>query len=56
MPALLSEDFFATLKQYRGITTRDDKKAKTLLGAIYFAASVLWLSLPHALAVNAAYV
>jgi transposase len=40
----LIENFFAKLKQFRGIATRDDKKAKTFLGAIYLAASVIWLN------------
>lgn len=40
----LIENFFAKLKQFRGIATRYDKKAKTFLGAIYLAASVIWLN------------
>ena len=40
----LIENFFAKLKQYRGIATRYDKRAVTFLGAIYLAASVIWLN------------
>ena len=40
----LIENFFAKLKQYRGIATRYDKTAKNFLGAIYLAASVIWLN------------
>jgi len=39
----LIENFFARLKQYRAIATRYDKRAVTFLGAIYLAASVVWL-------------
>lgn len=39
----LIENFFAKLKQYRGIATRYDKLAETFLSAIYMAASVIWL-------------
>ncbi|HEY9901063.1 MAG TPA: transposase, partial [Candidatus Sericytochromatia bacterium] len=38
------ENFFATLKQYRAIATRYDKRAKNFLGAIYLAATVIWLN------------
>jgi transposase len=38
----LIENFFAKLKQFRGIATRYDKRAKTFLGAIYLAAAVIW--------------
>nr|WP_245894799.1 IS5 family transposase [Nostoc cycadae] len=40
----LIENFFAKLKQYRGIATRYDKRAHNFLGAIYLAASVIWLN------------
>jgi transposase len=40
----LIENFFAKLKQYRGIATRDDKRAVHFLGAIYLAAAVIWLN------------
>lgn len=38
------ENFFAKLKQYRAIATRYDKRAANFLGAIYLAASVIWLN------------
>jgi transposase len=40
----LIENFFAKLKQYRAIATRYDKRASNFLGAIYLAASVIWLN------------
>ena len=40
----LIENFFARLKQYRAIATRYDKTACNFLGAIYLAASVVWLN------------
>ena len=40
----LIENFFAKLKQYRGIATRYDKRAVHFLGAIYLAAAVIWLN------------
>ncbi len=40
----LIENFFAKLKQYRGIATRYDKLAVNFLGAIYLAAAVIWLN------------
>ena len=40
----LIENFFAKLKQFRGIATRYDKRAKTFLGAVYLAAAVMWLN------------
>jgi transposase len=40
----LSENFFAKLKQFRGIATRDDKRAKTFLGAVYMATAIIWLN------------
>ena len=40
----LMENFFAKLKQFRGIATRYDKRANTFLGAVYLVASVIWLN------------
>ena len=40
----LVENFFARLKQYRAIATRYDKLAESFLGAIYLAATVVWLN------------
>jgi transposase len=40
----LIENFFAKLKQYRAIATRYDKRSVNFLGAIYLAASVIWLN------------
>ena len=40
----LIENLFAKLKQFRGIATRYDQRAQTFLGAVYLAASVIWLS------------
>ena len=40
----LIENFFARLKQDRAIATRYDKTARNFLGAIYLAASVIWLN------------
>jgi transposase len=40
----LIENFFAKLKQYRAIATRYDKRSVYFLGAIYLAASVVWLA------------
>ncbi len=40
----LIENFFAKLKQYRGIATRYDKTARNFLCAVYLAASVIWLN------------
>jgi len=40
----LVENFFAKLKQYRAIATRYDKRSRNFLGAIYLAASVIWLN------------
>ena len=39
----LVENFFANLKQFRAIATRYDKTARNFIGAIYFAASIIWL-------------
>ena len=40
----LLENFFAKLKQYRGIATRYDKTARNFLGAIFMVASIIWLN------------
>jgi transposase len=40
----LIENFFAKLKQYRAIATRYDKTLQNFLGAVYMAASVIWLN------------
>ena len=40
----LIENFFAKLKQYRGIATRYDKRACAFLGAIHWVAAVIWLN------------
>ena len=40
----LIENFFARLKPDREIATRYDKRAVNFLGAIYLAASVVWLN------------
>lgn len=40
----LIENFFARLKQYRGIATRYDKGALNFLAGIYLASSVIWLN------------
>ena len=40
----LIENFFARLKQYRAIATRYDKTACNFLGAVYLAASMIWLA------------
>ena len=40
----LIETFFAKLKQYRAIATRYDKTSQNFLGAIYMAASLVWLN------------
>ena len=40
----LIENFFAKLKQYRGIATRYDKLARNFLSAIYFIRSAIWLN------------
>ncbi len=38
------ENFFARLKQWRGIATRYDKTARNFLGAVQLACSTIWLS------------
>jgi transposase len=40
----LIENFFVKLKQYRAIATRYDKTDRNFLGAIYLAASIIWLN------------
>jgi len=40
----LIENFFAKLKQYRGIATRYDKLAQNFLSEIYLASSIIWLN------------
>lgn len=40
----LIENFFAKLKQYRGIATRYDKTSQNFLGAIYLSAAIIWLN------------
>ena len=40
----LIENFFAKLKQYRGIATRYDQRACAFLGAIHWVAAVIWLN------------
>ena len=40
----LIENFFAKLKQFRGIATRYDKTAQNFLGAIHLAAALVWLN------------
>lgn len=40
----LIENFFAKLKQSRAIATRYDRRAANFLGAIYLAATVIWLN------------
>jgi transposase len=40
----LIENFFAKLKQYRAIATRYGKTSQSFLGAVYMAASVIWLN------------
>lgn len=43
-PVTEIENFFAKLKQYRAIATRYDKRKFNFLGAIYLAATVIWLN------------
>jgi transposase len=40
----LIENFFAKLKQFRGIATRYDKTARNFLGGIHLAAITVWLN------------
>jgi transposase len=44
----LIENFFAKLKQFRTTATRYGKIVRDFLTAIHLAASVIWLSRPHA--------
>ena len=39
----LIENFFARLKQFRGIATRYNKTARNFLAAIHLAAAYVWL-------------
>ncbi len=40
----LIENFLVKLNQYRAIAGRYDKRAINFLGAIYLAATVIWLN------------
>ena len=40
----LIENFFAKLKQFRGIATRYDKTARNFLAGIHIAAITIWLA------------
>ena len=40
----LIENFFAKLKQYRALATRYDKLKVNFMGAIYLAATAIWLN------------
>ncbi len=40
----LIENLFAKLKPFRAIATRYDKRTQTFLGAVYLAASLIWLN------------
>ena len=40
----LIENFFAKLKQYRGIATHYDKRACAFLGGVHWVAVVIWLN------------
>ena len=44
VPLATSENFFAKLKQYRGIATRYGKRACAFLGAIHWITAVIWLN------------
>ncbi len=37
------ENFFARLKQWRGIATRYDKTARNFLGAVQLVCACIWL-------------
>lgn len=37
------ENVFGRLKQFRGMVIRSDKTPRSLLAAIHFVASVVWL-------------
>jgi transposase len=45
----LIENFFAKLKQFRAIATRDDKTARNFLAAVHLAAAAIWLNRRQAL-------
>ncbi len=38
------ENFFARLKQWRGIATRYDKTAQNFLGAIHLVCAMTWMT------------
>jgi transposase len=40
----LIKNFFAKLKQYRGVATRYNKLAQNFLSAIYLASTIIWLN------------
>ena len=40
----LIENFFAKLKQFRGIATRYDKTARNFLAAVHLAAGAIWFN------------
>jgi transposase len=40
----LIENFFAKLKQFRAIATRDEKTKRNFLAAIHLVAAVIWLN------------
>lgn len=40
----LIENFFAKLKQFRGIATRYDKTAKNFLAAVFLVGAYVWLN------------
>jgi transposase len=48
-PRHLIENFFAKLKQFRAIATRDDKTARNFLAAVHLAAAAIWLNRRQAL-------
>ena len=42
--AILVENFFAKIKQFRAIATRYEKTARNFLAAVQLVASVVWLN------------
>jgi transposase len=40
----LIENFFAKLKQFRAIATRNEKTKRNFLAAIHLVAAVIWLN------------
>ena len=38
------ENFFARLKDYRGIATRYEKTARNFLSGVYLAAAIIWIN------------